>query len=193
MIACFLRQEYASHDRYGATLEACLTAESVSATRITVPDLADRVGNAERRRVFARYRGYGTGRASYLTDFPDTGVSWSWMALRPDELLDSIMIRYISAHELASRTRSPRETAERIRSGELTSEFAMRVRELADRLRKGHTVPPVILVSADGGVTRVILEGHTRLLAWALAPDTIAPETEVLLGSSPNIAKWDEY
>jgi hypothetical protein len=54
-------------------------------------------------------------------------------------------------------------------------------------------VPPLILVSADDGATRVVLEGHTRLTAYALAPETLPDESEVLLGLSPEIASWDEY
>ena len=64
---------------------------------------------------------------------------------------------------------------------------------LADKLRSGLAVPPVILVSADGGRTRVVLEGHTRITAYALAPEAIPDEVEVILGDSPEIARWDEY
>jgi hypothetical protein len=195
MIALFLQQEYASHARYGSRIEECLTAERAAPDLITAADLANAEGNETRRRIFARYRGYGTGTGitSYLTDFPSSGVSWNWVALTPDDLLDSTMIRYIAEKELAANTRSLREAAGRINRKELASEFAIRVKELAARLRNGLQVPPAILVSADDGATRVILEGHTRLLAYALAPETIPSPIEVLLGTSPDIARWDEY
>lgn len=193
MIALFLQQEYASTIRYRDSLDTCLREVGAPPTLLTEPCLDDPVEVATRREVLAHYRGYGTGQPSYLTGFPDTGVTWTWVNLHPEEVLDSNLIRYLATHELGSGTRDPREAARRIRGGELPSSFADRIRDLAQRLRSGLTVAPIILVSANGGATRVILEGHTRVLAWALEPETIAPETEVLLGTSPDIANWDEY
>ena len=193
MIAEFLRQEYAHPERYGSALGAAMTGVGVSSSLIADPDLSDAVANEARRRVLAAYRGYGTGGYSYLTGFPDHGVEWTWMALTSGELLESRIIHYLSRHELKASTRDLRGVSDRIRRGEIVGEFADRVLTLAGLLRNGLNPPPVILVSDDGGQTRVIVEGHTRALAWAVAPDTIAPETEVLLGTSPTIANWDEY
>lgn len=194
MIAEFLRQEYAHHDRYGARIDECLHLEGVAARRITDADLTDPVANAERRSVFARYRGYGAGGYSYLTDFPATGVAWNWVALTPDELLDSQYIRYTPWSNLSQGTRSPRVAAERITAGNEASDHGSRVFiDLANRLRSGLTVPPMILVSADDGETRVILEGHTRITAYALVPEAIPDEVHLILGTSPAIANWDEY
>jgi hypothetical protein len=194
MIAEFLRQEYASRDRHGARLDASLHQEGIRPVRITDPDLSDPVQTDERRRVFARYRGYGTGSPSYLTDFPSTGVKWSWVSITPEELLDSRYIRYEYWTELSAGTRSPRVAAQRILAGQ-TAPVAdtPRYLDLAAKLRAGLQVPPIILVSADGGKTRVILEGHTRITAFALAPETIPDPLDVILGMSPEIARWDEY
>lgn len=197
MIAEFLRQEYAHHERYGAHLDDCLGQEGVAAHRITDPDLADPVATAERRRVFARYRGYGAGGQSYLTGFPDMGVTWHWVALTPDEVLDSRYIRYEYWSHLSAGTRSPRVAADRLQAGATTSDPAdptgAAFFALAEKLRAGLRVPPPILVSADEGKTRVVLEGHTRITAYALAPEVIPEETHIILGTSPAIANWDEY
>lgn len=195
MIAGFLSQEYASHDRYGAHIERCLVQEGVSASRLTDPDFGDPTANAERRRVFSRYRGYGAGVTSYLTDFPDTGVAWNWIALTPDELLASKYNGYPGSPWMlmSQDTRDPRAAAARIRTGEIADSESQVFSNLSVELRRGLTVPPPILVSADGGETRVILEGHTRITAFALAPETIPAETQVILGTSPAVAKWDEY
>ncbi len=196
MIAEFLRQEYASHDRYGTRIDKCLHLEGVPARRITDADLADPVANAERRRVFARYRGYGAGRSSYLTDFPATGVAWNWVVLTPFELLESKYNGYPGSEwmDLSHGTRDPRVAAKRITAGDEASDHGTHVFiDLANRLRSGLTVPPMILVSADDGETRVILEGHTRITAYALAPEAIPDEVHLILGTSPAIANWDEY
>lgn len=190
MIAQFLQQEHAHPERYGITLGAALRTEGVSPDRLSDPDIADQVANAERRRVLAHYRGYGAGRPSYLTDFPDRGVDWQWVALTPHEVLDSRYIRYAYWTDLSAGTRSPRVAADRIRRGEVEGTSFL---PLAERLRDGLVIPPLILVSADDGATRVILEGHARITAYALAPKTIPDEVEVILGTSPEIARWDEY
>lgn len=196
MIAEFLRQEYAHYDRYGVRIDECLRQEAVAALHISHPDLTDPAANAERRRVFARYRGYGAGGYSYLTEFPATGVAWVWVALIPAELLASKYTGYPGSiwMDLSRDTRDPRVAAERIKAGHPITDVNPRVfLTLVDELRAGLQVPPMILVSADDGETRVVLEGHTRITAYALAPDTIPDEIHVILGVSPDIARWDEY
>jgi len=196
MIAEFLRQEHASRQRYGARIDASLREEGVDAAILTDPDLSDPAANAARRRVFARYRGYGTGEASYLTGFPDSGVTWACWAMRPDELLRARYIRYSYWTALSGGTRSPRVAAERIRRGvEVYGVSNTAFVELAERLREGLRVPQLILVTAmdDNPDALVVLEGHARITGFALAPEAIPDPVKVLVGSSPAIARWDEY
>lgn len=194
MIAEFLRQEYAARERYGARIDACLREEGVDAAIVTEPDVDDSDANAARRRVFARYRGYGTDEPSYLTGFPNRGVEWAWCRLTPDELLRARYIRYSYWTALSAGTRSPVEAAHRIRAGiEVYGVSNAAFLTLADRLRAGMRVPPLILVTALDADALVVLEGHARITAWALAPETIPDPIEVLIGTSPAIARWDEY
>lgn len=194
MIAEFLRQEYASRERYGARIDACLREERTDASLITALELADPDANAARRRVFARYRGYGTGEPSYLTGFPDAGVTWAWWRLTPAELLRVSYIRYSYWTALSAGTRSPVEAARRIQAGiEVYGESNAGFLKLAKRLRDGWRPPPLILVTAADEDALVVLEGHARITAYALAPETIPDPIEVLSGTSPAIARWDEY
>lgn len=196
MIAEFLRQEYASRERYGARIDACLREEGVDVTIIREPDLGDPVANVVRRRVFARYRGYGTGEASYLTGFPDSGVTWAWCRMSPEDLLRARYIRYSYWTALSAGTRSPVEAARRIRVGiKVHGVSNAAFLALADRLREGLRVPPLILVTAmdDNADALVVLEGHARITAYALAPEAIPDPVEVRVGASPAIARWDEY
>lgn len=193
MIAEFLRQEYASRERYGARIDACLREERTDASLIMAADLADPDRNERRRRVFARYRGYGTGEPSYLTGFPDAGVTWTWWRLTPAELLRVSYIRYSYWTALSAGTRSPVEAARRIRGrievyGVTNAPFL----DLTDRLRDGLRPPPLILVTAADENALVLLEGHARITAYALAPETIPDPFEVLVGASPAIARWDD-
>lgn len=198
VIAEFLRQEYASRDRYGALIDACLRDEGMPARLIADPDLTDHAENAARRRLLGRYRGYGTGDPSYLTGFPTAGVEWVWAGLSRDEVLGVRYIRYAYWSALSAGTRSPIVAAERIRAGiEVYEVSNTGFLELAARLREGLRVPPLILVTArlpaTGASGLVVLEGHARLTAYALAPDAILDGLEVLVGASPTIARWDEY
>lgn len=190
MIAHFLRHEYARPERYGDALRASLEAEQVDEALLIHPDLSCERDNAARRRVFARFRGYGTGQPSFLTDFPDSGVDWQWIALTPVEVLDTRYIRYVEWAELSAGTRSPRVAAARSHAGEVDG---ARFAPLVAILREGGTLPAPILVTTDTVTTPVILEGHTRITAYALAPDCIPDEVTALLGISPEIAHWDEF
>lgn len=198
MIAEFLRQEYGSRDRYGARLDACLRDEGISSRLITDPDLTRPDDNVRRRRLFARYRGYGTDEPSYLTGFPTAGVDWFWANLSREEVPRVRYIRYSYWTALSADTRSPAVAAERIRAGvEVYGVSNAGFLGLAERLRAGLRVPPLILVTALATTTDadalVVLEGHARLTAYALAPDAIPDELDVLVGASPAISRWDEY
>jgi hypothetical protein len=194
MIAEFLRQEIASTERYGAAITACLEAEGVQAGIIRQPDITDEYQNLCRRRVFARYRGYGTGQVSYLTGFPDSGVDWQWAALSLPELLQVRYIRYAYWTALSAGTRSPLVAAGRIRQGiEVYGVSNQGFHDLAGAIAGGATLPPLILVTVPDPVFHVALEGNTRLTAYALVPEAIPDEVCVLIGTSPAIARWDEY
>lgn len=194
MIAGFLRQEFASRERYGAQIDACLHEERADAALITAPDLNDPKHNNCRRRVLARYRGYGTGEPSYLTGFPDTGVAWAWWRLTPAEQLRAQYIRYSYWTARSAGTCSPVEAARRIEAGiEIYGMSNGGFLALADRLREGGWVPPLILVTAMDEDALVVLEGHARITAYALAPEAIPDPIEVLVGASSAMARWDEY
>jgi hypothetical protein len=197
MIAEFLRQEFASVQRYGAPIAAALAAlaaESVGSSIITCPDITNGDENAARRRVLAHYRGYGTGQPSYLTGFPDRGVVWRWAGLTPDELLQARYIRYDYWTALSAGTRSPVVAAERIRRGIAVSGVGNeRFLSLAEAIGRGERLPPLILVTVPKPRFLVALEGNSRLTAYALAHEAIPAETRVLIGTSPAIARWDEY
>ena len=194
MIAAFLRQELAFHERYGATIAACLRAESVESAVIRKHDITKGAENAQRRRLFARYRGYGTGQPSYLTGFPDHGVVGRWAALTSDELLHVSYIRYAYWTALSAGTRSPIAAADRIRRGiKVCGIENRRFLDIATAIAGGATLPPLILVTVPEPTFHVALEGNSRLTGYALEPDAIPDELRVLVGTSPAIAQWDEY
>jgi len=196
MIAEYLRQEYASGDRYGPDIARCLALVDATSELITCPDLTSEHDNRARKRVFALYRGYGELGPSFFTGFPVGRVDWSWVAFSPHEVLATLFTQYWAGIWESDRT--PRDLARRIRERRVPAwvdgdGVLPRLDSLMASIAAGHQPPPLIVVSADGGSTRVVMEGHTRLTAFALAEDALPPEVIVLLGRSAAIARWEQY
>lgn len=196
MVAEFLRQEFAAYERYGPDIDRCLARVGASPALVTHPDLTNDDDNRSRRQVLGLYRGYGEPGRSYLTDFPAGHVDWRWVSLPREELLSTLFTRYWAG--IWESSRSPRDLATRIREGRVPGwvegdGILPRLASLVESVEAGRLPPPLILVTADGGVTRVVMEGHTRLTAYALADRELPHETIVLMGRSPDISTWDEY
>ncbi len=196
MVATFLQQEIASA-RFGAAVRALLADAALPETVVTRPDLRSRAENGRRRRLLAQHRGYGKGVDGYLAGFPTRGVRWGWWSLSAQELLRVRYIRWGYWLELSGGTRLPMDAAARVRAG--VEPFGVsneRFVTAAAQIRQGATLPPLILVRPTherhpAGL--VVLEGHLRLTAYALAADAMPAELEVLIGSSPAVAKWWGY
>jgi hypothetical protein len=158
---------------------------------ITAPDFGDATENQARLRLLTEHRGYST-RTDYFEGFPDD-VRWQWMAITPAELARVRYIEYDYWDELSGGTRLAVDAARRIRAG--VTPFGMPndgVLAMAQAVAEGARFPPLILVTTGlGGNDLVVLEGHVRLTAFMLACDWLPPELEVLVGSSPTMARWD--
>ena len=132
--------------------------------------------------------------AEGLFDGFPADVRWACVALTPDELAAVRYIHYSYWLELSGGTRSPADAAERIRSGTRvydipTDGFLDAARAFAD----GAEWPELILLSGREEQGNVMLEGHVRLTAMALAADSVPREIEVLRGVSPRMVDWSQY
>ncbi len=190
MIATFLRAELDS-ERWGETVRDALGRHGADVSVVTSPVL-DADENALRRRILDETRGYGA-REGLFAGFPDD-VSWQRVRLTRAELSAVRYIAYDYWVELSGGSRRPADAAERIRSdirvfGVANDGFF----EAAEAVRARARWPELILVSAVAAGGDVVLEGHVRLTACALAPEAVPAETEVLRGFSPRIAEWWAY
>jgi hypothetical protein len=139
-----------------------------------------------REEVLAGTRGWRIGG---LFDGLPADLDWQRVALTPDEVLD---LRYIHWHwwlKISGATRSPREAARRIRAGLVPGGDPQSDRPIAARLRSDDPPPELIAVAEPGG-PMVLLEGHVRLTAYALWPEYLPDELEILLGVSESAAAW---
>ncbi|GAB2662374.1 hypothetical protein [Kribbella swartbergensis] len=192
MVATFLRAELRS-GRFGPTLERTLARRGLSRTLLTNANLSDPEENEQRRQVLGEFRGYRQDRELF-TGFPYE-LGWQQVALSPSELLRVRYIDYSYWTALTGGTRRPTDAARCIRRGGLvfghmpTGHFLA----VADSLRQGANWEPIICVRAGDHHPIVVLEGHTRLTAMALASDCLPDEVPVLLGTSRAIPDWPCY
>src|SRR5262245_20594438 len=190
MIALFLGTELAS-GRWQDDLRTLLERAALPERVITAPDLGDDIDNQARLRLLTEHRGYGT-RTDYFPGFPDD-VCWQWIAITPAELARVRYIEYDYWEELSGGTRLAVDAATRIHAGVAPAGVPNdRVLAMAQAVVDGARLPPLILVTTGlGDNDLVVLEGHVRLTAFMLVRDRLPPELEVLVGSSPTMARWD--
>jgi hypothetical protein len=192
MVASFLVGELSS-ERFEPTIARILARHGPSKTLLTNANLSDPEENEQRRRLLGEFRGYRQNRELFA-GFPDE-VSWQQVLLSPSELLGVLYIDYSYWTALTNGTRRPTDAARFIRRGGLvfghmpTGHFLA----VADSLREGVTWEPIICVRAGDDHPIVVLEGHTRLTAMALASDCLPDESPVLLGTSAAISDWPCY
>jgi hypothetical protein len=181
MVAVFLRGELES-ERFGAGVRA-----AIDERLLLEPDLEDEGQNAVRRAALTELRGYES-REGLFHGFPDD-MRWERAALTPEEVLAVRYIEYDYWVELSGGTRLPLDAAGRIRAG--LTVFGVPndgFFELADELGRRRLPEPIVV--GGHGSRLVVLEGHARLTAYALRPEALPAELEVLLGRSPGIASW---
>jgi hypothetical protein len=110
----------------------------------------------------------------------------------PAELAAVRYIDYDYWVELSGGTRLPGDAAARIRAGVTVFGVSSdRPLSMARAVADGARFPPLILVTTGSSGDLVVLEGHLRLTAFMLCRGRLAPELEVLVGSSPAMAAWD--
>jgi hypothetical protein len=63
---------------------------------------------------------------------------------------------------------------------------------IARRLQSDDPPPELIAVATPTG-PMVLVEGHVRLTSYALFPEYLPPQLEILLGISERISEWSEY
>ncbi len=188
MVALFLRTELTSV-RHRPRIGELLDREALPERLLATPDLTSPIENARRRRLLSAYRGYEP-RIGLFDGFP-RDVRWDWMTIAPDELLQVRYINYDYWTELSGGSRLARDVPARVRAGVapfgVSSEWVI---GFAETFAAGARFPALILVTPTPAGDLVVLEGHARLTAYAMRPEALPSELEVLLGCSPRMVHW---
>jgi hypothetical protein len=189
MIAAFLRAEIDS-PRHGGLLMDAVNEIGVGIEVIEHPDCAVEYENEIRRAVLATYRGWGTYE-SVFGGLPTKTLSW-WSALLERsgfervEVIQWLVDEYPDAFPVRP-----------LRDLRVLKQAAWRaggsVASTAEALRHGARPAPPILVSTPDLERLVILEGHTRMQAYALLGEDAPEVIEIILGTSPDVHRWSEW
>jgi hypothetical protein len=191
VVATFLRAELDS-GRYGETLRAALVRDGLPVHVLHSPDPADETENRYRRRLLDEHRAYER-REGLFAGFPRQ-IDWFRAALGREEVLDILYINWDWWLRVTGGSRRPRDAAERIRAGEVpgvTADEGDGV--IAAALQSGVPPPELIAVTNPTHAPLVLVEGHVRLTAYALFPEYLPEEVEILLGVSSEIDDWSQF
>lgn len=186
IIAAYLRAEFDS-SRYGSNLRALLAKDERDSTVITQPDF-NQAANAYRRQLLERHRRYES-RTGMFHGFP-TEIEWLRVALAPEEVLEILFLNSSWWLRLSAGSRRPRDAARLLSEGQ-EPDSHQEHEAIARALGPG--TPELIVVSESLGSHLVLVEGHNRLLSYALYPDVLPPALEVFLGVAPALAGWSEF
>jgi hypothetical protein len=182
MIAVFLRGELDS-TRYGPRLREELGRN----TRIlTEPRLGDEDENHYRRRLLDDHRAYDR-REGLFFGFP-RDVDWYRARASRDEVLDILYIDWDWWLTLSGGTRRPRDAAARIRAGEIAGQTAEEDEPLLAAVAK-----PLIAAATPRVDKLVLVEGHVRLTAFALFPERVPAQLELIVGISDEMPAWCQW
>lgn len=187
VVATFLRGDLDS-PRFGDRLRALLRDDGRDVSVIAEPDLTDAAANEYRTALLGRHHDW-LGGEHVFGRFP-AALDWSRALLRPEEVLG---IRYIDWDwwlRISGGTRLPVEAAKRIRSGEIPGGDLESDEPIAKRLHSDWPPPALIVVAPPDRSKLVVVEGHVRLTAYALFPEYLPEELEILLGVSAEIERW---
>jgi hypothetical protein len=172
VVATFLRAEIVS-DRFGGELREALARAGADETLVTEAHLDDSAANERRRAVLGDYRGDYLGRV--LDD-----LIWRRAELEPREVLEIRFIAWDYWLEITGGSRLPADAAARLRAE-------------GERPELPSVTEPLIVVRAGAGERLVVVEGHVRLTALAMSPETIPAHVEILLGEGESVRAWGNY
>lgn len=188
MIGLFLRSEISSA-RWRPRLIEIINELKCPVSLLEEPDFTRSEHNQLRSRVLARFRGYGEDRALFAP-YP-AGVDWQWVVLDRGDLSRLKYMEYDYWDTLSNGSRRPVDAAHTIHSGiEVFGVSNQGFLACAEAVRSGVLLPEPILVAPDLNGDLVILEGHVRITAYALAGADVPQHIRALLGLSPGFASW---
>lgn len=188
MIIEYLRAEISSK-RFSDNVREAMKRLGLDERIVLSADLQSQEENEKRRELLGAVRGYGRDE-SMFERFPAV-TDWKLCSFSQNDLEKIRYIHYSYWSELSEGTHRPTDAAERIRGGvcvygQSNEGFIQAV----SYIRNGGTFPKMFFLTADYE-DFVIVEGHQRMTAYAMAPEYFK-DIKVIVGkcAGEELEEW---
>ncbi|SRR6266481_7213505 len=188
MILEFLRSEVNSPRFKKKYLDIILRIGHTQQDLVDDADLSSEVQNAARIKVLGYTRGYKTDEL-WFRGFP-SDIAWRHSTLQSDQLNLLTYGKSAAWLALSEGTRRAIDGAKNVNRIPIEQDINRHISTIAKLCKHGEIFPKLIAVRSPGS-SLILVEGHARATAYALAG--IEKPIELILGSSPSIASWEYY
>ena len=188
MISEFLKAEYHS-ERFSERIKKVMKDLLLDESIILSADLNNANENIARKKLLGEFRGYGLNRKLF-ENFPNE-IQWSLCNFVSHDLNNIRYIDYSYWNELSKGTHSPLTAAQTILDGtEIYNQSNEGFVRAAEYIKGGGKFLRPILLTSDSEHF-VIVEGHLRITAFALASEHFN-DVECFVGKCSNdeLKKW---
>ncbi len=169
MVATFLQAEIDS-SIWGGAIRRELTRFQLTEAPVKYPDLSDPAQNCCRSAILGMYRGWRQEKWLFAK-WPD-GIEWWLVALDKADLANVRYMNHRAWRTFSGNTLRPTVAADRVKRGN-EAEFEDipldAIRAVTTAMNNGVSFLPVIAVGTRESSTIVMVEGQTRITAYALA------------------------
>ena len=181
MVATFLQAEIDS-SVWGDRIRQLLPSFQLTESMVRNPNLSDPDQNSRRSAILGVYRGWRQDKWLFA-NWPD-GVEWWFVALDKADLANVRYLNYSDWRTFSGNTLRPTVAADRVKRGDEAKGMPLdAIKAIASEMSNGVRFLPVIAVGTRESSTIVMVEGHTRITAYALAEGE--GELSALLGIAP--------
>jgi hypothetical protein len=179
MILEFLKAESTS-ERFSQQIKKTMEKLDIDENVVFSANLQSEIENMQRKKLLGEFRGYGLGK-DLFENFPTHITQWRLCSFSRSDLEKIRYIDYSYWNELSAQTHKPLVAAETIRRGiliyDLSNDGFLRA---AEYIKNGGIFPKLFFLTSDYE-NFVIVEGHFRMTAYALAAECFN-EIEVIVG-----------
>lgn len=189
MIAEFLKAELNSSRFREGSLKA-LEMLGYNESLLESPDVTSAAGNRKRAKVLGLTRGWPN--EWLFNGFPGNTV-WNLTTIDQKEL--SQCYRLKSRPDMLEKERLLANTTGSLTTGKKVENIDPDlIKQMVMRIKQQQPLPPPILAAKDFKSKKVLIEGHSRSVAYCLVDKDYLPDgIPVILGASPDISQWIYY
>jgi hypothetical protein len=181
MVATFLQAEIDS-SVWGDRIRQLLPSFQLTESMVRNPNLSHPDQNSRRAAVLGEYRGWRRDTMLF-TLWPD-GVEWWFVELDKADLANVRYLNHSDWRTFSGNTLRPTVAADRVGRGDEAKGIPLdAIKAIAAAMSNGVSFPPVIAVGTQESSTIVMVEGQTRITAYALVGGE--GELSALLGIAP--------